>query len=80
MAGGKETGMSGVDNSAIDRYILSSVPATFMELHVRAEQYFGQEMYRPIDRRLQSLRKRGLIASTRVKERGVVWDKSPNRR
>lgn len=43
MAGGKETGMSGVDNSAIDRYILSSVPATFMELHVRAEQYLGRK-------------------------------------
>jgi hypothetical protein len=65
-----------MDSADVDQFILNNLPATFMSLHIRATQHFGQDAYRKVDARLQSLRKRGLIAFERVKGKGIVWSKS----
>ena len=63
-------------NSDVDAFILESLPATFAQLHTTGEQHFEVDVYRKVDARLQSLRKRGLIRFSRVKGVGVVWERS----
>lgn len=53
-----------------DALILSSLPATFIQLCAKARG----EHWRTIDRGLQRLRKRGLIAFKR-EGRSVIWSK-----
>jgi hypothetical protein len=65
-----------MSNKEVDEFILANLPATFMTLHLRGDQHFGCETYRKVDQRLQSLRKRGLIAFERVKGKGTVWSKT----
>ena len=60
------------DNGAIDAFILGNLPETFGALHRKATQHFGFDTYRKVDQRLQSLRKRGLIAFRRD-GRGIIW-------
>jgi hypothetical protein len=60
-------------NEEMDVFILSKLPATFGQLSNAAEQHFGIDTFRQVDRRLQSLRKRGLISFQRVKGKGTVW-------
>lgn len=62
-------------NPDVDAFILESLPATFAQLHTTGERHFGEDVYRKVDARLQSLRKRGLIRFSRVKGVGVVWEK-----
>jgi len=62
-----------MNNGDVDQFILANLPATFCTLHTRGDKRFGQETYRKIDGRLQSLRKRGMITFDRVKGAGVVW-------
>lgn len=65
---------SGFDmNARADAFIWANLPATFAELHERATDHFGEQMYRKIDARLQALRKKGLIQFTRVPGKGPVW-------
>ena len=51
-------------NASVDAFILANLPSTFGSLFRRAEAR-GCDWYRPIDRRLQALRKKGLIVVTR---------------
>ena len=62
-------------NEEIDAYILESLPSTFAELWGR-KQRDGFDCYRQIDRRLQSLRKRGLIGFVREGRR-IIWNRKP---
>ena len=64
-----------VENQAMDEFILANLPATFQRLHIHGELHFKDEVYRKVDQRLQSLRKRGLIKFDRIKGEGVVWSK-----
>jgi hypothetical protein len=58
-------------NASVDAFILSNLPSTFGSLYRRAEQH-GCDWYRPIDRRLQALRKKGVIVT--VRENGkYIW-------
>ena len=69
--------MNGFDmNPRVDAFILANLPATFTELHKCATDHFGEDMYRKIDARLQSLRKKGLIRFTRVHWKGLVWEQA----
>lgn len=65
-----------MSDQELDEFILANLPATFMSLYLRADQRFVQDTYRKVDRRLQSLRKRGLIEFERVKGKGAVWSKA----
>ena len=64
-----------VENQAMDEFILANLPATFQRLHLRGTDHFNADVFRKIDQRLQSLRKRGLIKFDRLKGEGVVWSK-----
>ena len=64
-----------MSHQLIDQFILANLPATFMQLHMRATNHFGEDCYRKVDTRLQSLRKRGFISFDRVKGQGCVWSK-----
>jgi hypothetical protein len=59
------------ENERVDAYILANLPASFQTLWTRAESA-GEDWYRPIDRRLQALRKRGLIRFERNAGK-IVW-------
>lgn len=55
----------------VNDYILRELPATFQSL-VQRKLSQGQDWYRPIDRGLQRLRKKGVI-SFRREGRATVW-------
>jgi hypothetical protein len=57
-------------NAEVDAHILASLPATFMQLHMAK----GDGWYRPVDSRLQALRRRGLITYRR-EGRNVIWQR-----
>lgn len=63
--------MSKPSNAEVDAHILASLPATFMQLHLAK----GDEWYRPVDSRLQALRRRGLIACRR-EGRNTIWHRA----
>lgn len=60
------------DIAEVDAYILANLPASFTTLNGR-KMAEGVDWYRLLDRRLQALRKRGIVAFTR-NGRIVVWD------
>lgn len=62
--------MSKPENREVDKYILENLPSTFGELSGKR----GAEWYRPIDRRLQFLRKKGIISFHR-EGRKAIWSK-----
>lgn len=65
-----------LDNKAVDAFILDNLPGTFGALHGKATQHFGEDTYRKVDQRLQSLRKRGLATFHR-NGKHVVWSALP---
>lgn len=61
-----------MENLDVDDFIMCMVPATFAQIHGAATRHFEQDAYRKVDGRLQSLRKRGLIAWER-RGRNCIW-------
>lgn len=57
------------NNADVDAHILANLPATFAQLHGPK----GEAWYRPVDSRLQALRRKGLITFIR-EGRNVIWD------
>jgi hypothetical protein len=68
--------MSEIDNAKVDEFILASLPATYSAMCAGAIR-MGGNWDRPIDLRLQALRKRGLIEFKR-KGRLTIWSTTPN--
>lgn len=62
-----------MSNQDVDAFILANLPNTFLALHMRATNHFGQDAYRKVDARLQALRKRDFITFDRIKGQGSVW-------
>ena len=57
----------------VDAFILASLPNTYGRLVARATAQGRPEWERPIDRRLQALRKKGVISFARV-GRQSIWN------
>ena len=58
----------------VDAFIMSRLPSSFMEIAVKAPGGYLGDWYRPIDRGLQRLRKRGVIEWNRAGG-VIVWSK-----
>lgn len=57
-------------NASVDAFILANLPNTFGNLWRRAEGK-GCDWYRPIDRRLQALRKKGVVVVARENGKSI---------